>query len=42
MNLTCKNNILNKKNPDEIYIRGNQIAKDGKFTATQWKFLNEP
>jgi len=33
--------ILNKENPDEIYIKGEQIAKSGKFTAEQWKFLNE-
>ena len=34
--------ILNKEKPEEIYIKGTQIAKSGKFTAEQWKFLNEP
>jgi len=33
--------IFNKEKPDEIYIKGHQIAKSGKFTSEQWKFLNE-
>jgi len=34
--------ILNKEKPEEIYIKGEQIAKSGKFTSEQWKFLNDP
>lgn len=34
--------ILNKENPEEIYIKGTQIAKSGEFISEQWKFLNEP
>lgn len=34
--------ILNKEKPDKIYIKGNQIAKSGKFISKEWEFLNEP
>lgn len=33
--------ILNKQNPDEVYIKGNLIAKNGKFISERWEFLNE-
>ncbi len=34
--------ILNKERPDDIYIKGKQIVKDGKFISAGWEFLNEP
>jgi len=34
--------ILNKQRPDNIFIKGKLIAKNGKFTSKQWEFLNEP
>ena len=33
--------IFNKEKPEEIYIKGQQIAKSGKFTSKEWEFLNE-
>ena len=33
--------ILNKEKPDNVFIKGIQISKKGKFISKEWEFLNE-